>query len=153
MPWLYEALDKAQRYCAYTERCSHDLAEKYRSWDFPAEGVEAVIKAMKEEGFIDDTRFAAVFARSKNKHNAWGRNKIRAALKMRRMDDKTISEALQEIDGDIYYAQLKKQMLSKMRLEKEQDPYKRKAKLMRFGLSKGYEGDIVMDVIAECEKE
>ena len=150
--WLHEALDKAQRYCAYSDRCSNDLREKFMKWEFPKDGFDAVLKIMKEEGFIDDARYAKVFARSKNRQNVWGKNKIRSALKFKRIPEDAIIEALAEINGDDYYERLKKQMTAKVRTEKEKDPYKRKAKLIRFGMSKGYENDLIMEAINEVDK-
>jgi regulatory protein len=77
----------------------------------------------------------------------WGRIKIRQELKARGISESNIRLGLQEIDPDVYEQTLHELLEKKNRIEKTAGSLERKQKLLRFALSKGYEQDIVWDVI------
>lgn len=54
-----------------------------------------------------------------------------------------------EIDEDEYVANLRTLLAAKSRTLTVADPYKRKASLMRYGASRGYEPSLVLKVMGE----
>ncbi len=102
-----------------------------------------------DEGVIDDNRFARTFVSSKIHLTKWGVNKIKMALKQKGVSDEVIHGALSEIDPDVYRDELVKLLKSK-RIN-ESDDFKRRAKLAQYGIQKGYEPNLVWEVINNLE--
>ena len=140
-------LKKVLRYCAYQDRCVQEVRKKLATFDMPDSEKEKILKLLVEEGYLDDERYASTFVRSKIHLKKWGVNKIRMALKMKGISDEIISNALSEIDPDIYREELIKVLKAKK--NNETDPYKRRAKLAQYAMQKGYEPGLVWDVIRQ----
>ena len=138
-------LKKVLRYCAYQDRCTQEVRTKLTSFDIPDSDKSKIMQLLVDEGYLDDERYASTFVRSKIHLKKWGVNKIRMSLKMKGIGDEIISNALSEIDPEIYRDELIK--LLKAKKINETDPYKRKAKLAQYAMQKGYEPGLVWDVI------
>lgn len=143
------ALVKMQNWCAYQERCQQDARDKLYEFGLWPEAVENIISKLIEENFINEERFAMQFVRGKFNIKKWGRIKIRTELKQKRVSEYCLKKAMQQIDEDEYLNTLKKLIENKRKLIKEKHPIKLKYKLMSYALSKGYERDLVMDVLNE----
>lgn len=96
--------------------------------------------------FIDETRFSRCFVRDKFRYNQWGRIKIMQALRLKNIPDTYCREALAEIEEEEYLCVLRKLLQSKSRSVKAVSDYERNGKLIRFGLSRGFE----MNAITRC---
>ena len=137
-------LKKVLHYCAYQDRCTQEVRMKLATFDMPDSEKEKIVKLLVDEGYLDDERYASTFVRSKIHLKKWGVNKIRMALKIKGIGDEIISNALSEIDPEIYREELIKVLKSKK--INEIDPYKRRAKLAQYAMQKGYEPNLVWDV-------
>ena len=76
--------------------------------------------------------------------------KIKLALQAKSIDAATIANALQEIN-----VEAQPEILAKMLRKKEQtitakSPQDMKAKLLRFGISRGFEYEVVIREILKC---
>ena len=138
-------LKKVLRYCAYQDRCTQEVRNKLAIFDMPSSEKEKIVKLLVDEGYLDDERYASTFVRSKIHLKKWGVNKIRMSLKMKGISDEIISNALSEIDPEIYREELIK--ILKAKKINETDPYKRHAKLAQYAMQKGYEPGLVWDVV------
>lgn len=138
-------LKKVLHYCAYQDRCTHEVRTKLATFDMSDSDKEKIVKLFVDEGYIDDERYASTFVRSKIHLKKWGVNKIRMSLKMKGISDDIINNALSEIDPEMYREELIKVLKAKK--INESDPYKRKAKLAQYAMQKGYEPTLVWDVI------
>ena len=138
-------LKKVLRYCAYQDRCEQEVRKKLATFDMPDSEKDKIVKLLVDEGYLDDERYASTFVRSTMHLKKWGVNKIRMAFKMKGISDEIISNALSEIDPEIYREELLKVLKSKK--INETDPYKRRAKLAQYAMQKGYEPGLVWDVI------
>ena len=147
------ALMKMQSWCAYQERCQQDTRNKLYELGLWPEAVENIIVKLIEENFLNEERFATSFARGKFVIKKWGRIKIKQELKQKRVGDYCLKKAMQEIDDDEYLKTLKKLMDSKRKLIKEPNKIKLQHKLMNYALSKGYEKDLVFDVLNNKDVE
>ncbi len=145
------ALMKMQSWCAYQERCQQDARNKLFELGLWPEAVENIIVKLIEDNFLNEERFATAFARGKFTIKKWGRIKIKQELKQKRVGDYCLKKAMQQIDETEYMATLKKLIDSKRKLIKEKSPIKLKFKLMNYVLSKGYEKDLVFDILNNKE--
>ena len=147
------ALIKMQSWCAYQERCQQDARTKLYELGLWPEAVENIIVKLIEDNFLNEERFATAFARGKFTIKKWGRIKIKQELKQKRIGDYCLKKAMQQIDETEYMATLKNLIDSKRKLIKEKSPIKLNYKLMNYVLSKGYEKDLVFDILNNKEKE
>ena len=143
-PGFDSLMEKARRFCVYRERGRFETEHKIKSWGIPYNLVEKLMKALEEEKFIDDTRFAAIYARGKFNSNKWGKIKIAAYLREMRISPGDIRDALHGIDMEKYEQTAADLVRKKAATLKETDDfYTRQAKITNYLLQKGYEMNVV----------
>lgn len=143
-----EALAKLQHFCAYQERCHQEVKQKILDLGVYGDTVDEIIATLIEDNFLNEMRFAAVFAGGKFRIKKWGRNKIKQALKQKRVSEYCIKKALkQEISVEDYYQTLVQVIKKKNKLLKEPNIYKRKQKLARYAVDRGFESSLAWEVI------
>ena len=139
-----EALNKAAAYCTLCERCISEVSAKLTAWGVPHGEQEKIIARLTEEKFIDEARYCNAFVNDKVKFNRWGRIKIIAALREKRLPKEHISEAIESID-DEQYAEILKEVIAIKRKElKGKDDFATRQKLIRHAASRGFEPSIIM---------
>jgi regulatory protein len=144
-----EALSKAERYCAYQERSQQEVRDKLYEWGQYPSAVENIISRLIESNFLNEERFANAYAIGKFRQKGWGKIKIKQGLKFKRVSEPLIRKALNSIDGDEYLKMLTTVIEKKQPSIKEKDPFKRKYKLHQYALSRGYENDLIQDILKE----
>jgi regulatory protein len=142
-------LTKIRGFCAFQERCIHDVEEKLKEWKVGQKHLENIIEQLIKEDYLNEERFARSYAGGKFRINHWGKTKIIYELEKRQVPDLIIQIGLQEIDDDEYEETLKEILQRKNREIREKDPYKRKQKLIAFGAQKGYDYGLIRQVIAK----
>ena len=150
---LGEALNKAAAYCTLCERCVSEVSAKLTAWDVPSGEQEKIIARLIEEKFIDEARYCRAFVNDKLRFNRWGRIKINAALRDKRLPKEYINEALESIDDEKYIEILKEIIAIKHRELKGKEDFATKQKLMRHAASRGFEPAIIMRTINVCCNE
>lgn len=146
------ALTKAESWCAYQERCQQEVRDKLYSWGLWPDAIENIIAELISRDFVNEERFAIAYAGGKFRIKKWGKQKIKMELKKRRISDGVIRIALKEIGADDYDETLEKTLEKKWNAEKEKHPLKKKMKVMRFMMSRGYEADAVRVAITKYTK-
>jgi regulatory protein len=141
------ALIKMQSWCAYQERAQQEARDKLYELGMWTEAVENIISQLIQDNFLNEERFACSFARGKFTIRKWGRIKIRQELKQKRVSEYCLKKAMQEIDEAAYIETLKILIDSKRKLIKEPNKIKLTYKLMNYAASKGYEKDLIFDVL------
>ena len=140
---VYDALS-AQ--CARREYCVSDIRRKaLERLEFDAAAADAVVASLVADGYVDDRRYAAAFARDKSGLSGWGPVKIRSALLARGVDRAVVLDALGQIDADRAAARLEKVLETKWRTLRD-DPQGR-LKLIRFALSRGYDYEPIRPLV------
>jgi regulatory protein len=142
-----QALKKAADYCAVQERCQQDVRIKIRDWGLFSEEAERCIAELISHGFINEERFAKAFAGGKFRIKKWGRQKIRMELKHKNISDYCINKGLREIDDREYCNVLKVILLKKSAEKREKNLYKKINKIASYAIQKGYETELVWDMI------
>ncbi len=141
------ALGKAQNFCSKQETCISGIRKKLDQWGVNPAYHEKIIKDLKEEKFIDETRYASLFVKEKFRLNQWGIIKIRHAIKEKQIPEYIINKAINEIPNDEYFRTLEKIMRKKLGNIKAGNKFEQKGKLYRHAAGKGYENDKIMQVI------
>jgi len=150
---LYKtALNKAMAQCSRREYCCDDIRNKLTSWGISGNDSEKIIANLIQENFINEQRFAIAFVKDKFNYNKWGKIKISAHLRHKKISGEIIKQALDSIDYDIYTKVLKDLITSHRRSVKSKNQYDLKAKLLRYGLSKGFESSLLYEVLNEAEE-
>ena len=141
-----QVLDALETLCAKREYCVSDIRRKaLERLGYDAPAAEEVVSALLEQGFVDDFRYAAAYAREKSALSGWGPVKIRSTLLGRGVGREAVLAALEEIDPDKASAKLEKVLSAKWHSLCD-DPQGR-LKLIRFALSRGYDYEPVRPLI------
>lgn len=149
---IEEIKRKMERYCVYQDRCHKDVEKKIYDYNLIPEAKEMVLLHLLEHDFLNEERFARNFARGKFRIKKWGKPKITRELKCRNISPYLINIALEEIDDEEYTSTLSELVEKKSLSIKEKDVYKRKKKLIDFLMYRGYETDLIYDVVSSFIK-
>ena len=142
-----EALNKAAAYCTLCERCVSEVSTKLTAWGVPYALQEEIMARLIEEKFIDEARYCRAFVNDKVRFNRWGRLKITAALREKRLPQEYIKEAMENIDEDAYQQSLQETIDIKRRELKGKDDFATQQKIIRHAASRGYEPSLIIKAI------
>lgn len=141
------ALIKAESWCAYQERAQQEVRDKLYEYGLHQNEVEELITELIVTNFLNEERFAMAYVSGKVNIKKWGRIKIKQGLKFKKVPDKLIQKALNSIDGEKYVANLLATAEKKIKVLTEKDPIKKKYKLITYLQTKGFEKDLIFDVL------
>lgn len=142
-----EAYSYASDLCSRQERCTSYIKEKLAKFELDDETLNHVIDKLKAERFLDDLRFATYFTRDKYRFEKWGRIKITYQLKLKKIPNDIIAQAIEAIDQDEYLSNLEQLITSAVKKSKETNRYKRDSKIVRMVSSKGYESTLIFKLL------
>lgn len=143
------ALAKAEHYCAYQERSQYEIRNKLYEWGLWTVDVEEIISELIQTNFLNEERFARAYVSGKFNINKWGKIKIKQGLKLKKVPEKMITRALNEINADDYMQTILSCAEKKLRTISEKDAYKRKYKLVTHLLSRGFENNLILVVLKD----
>ena len=138
-------LKKILHYCDYQDRCKKEIFAKLNTFELADNDKDFIVDFLNDEGYINDERYCRSYVKSKLNLKKWGVNKIKISLISKGVDREIIDNVVSEIDQDSYKEELIK-LLENKKIN-ESDPYKRKAKLIRYAVGKGYSLSMVMEVL------
>lgn len=114
---------------------------------FSDEETSEVCDYIEEVGLVDDDLYVKFFVEDSFRIKNKGARKIVYELKQRGIDDDKIEEAIEEA-SDMEYEALKEAYARKLEATKsETDPYKRKNKIIRFLISRGFDYSDIRDIV------
>ncbi len=147
-----KVLDRLQSQCVKREYCRSDIFRKaLTALEGDKTAAERLVESLVADRFVDDVRYAAAFAREKARLSGWGPAKISFALRGKGIHKTAISEALGEIDPEEADRRMVSVLETKYRTLKG-DPQE-KLKLLRFGLTRGYDYEKIAPVVDEIMKK
>ncbi len=145
-------LTAIQHYCAFQERCHSEVRYKLLELNFRGAEVEEAIAALIEEDFLNEERYAQSYVGGKFRIKHWGRKKIIQELKKKKVSEYCIKKGLKEIKEDDYWNVLRELTLKKYNeLNGERNVWIRKQKVQRYLMQKGFEVDLIQEMIKENE--
>ncbi len=144
-----EALSSLMRQCARAERSSGDALRLMYRWGVDPEHRAEVLKRLIADKFIDDRRYAEAYVREKLNLSGWGARKISSSLKAKNISDTIITEVLSQIDPSSTEERLRTKIERKIKSVKSKDKYDLKNKLIRYGISLGYDYSMTQSVVSQ----
>jgi regulatory protein len=135
-----------------TYKSEKELRDKLVLKGYDDHIIKRTINFLREYNLLNDTNYAKMYVKDRSRNQ--GKNKIKYTLIQKGIDENIIEEELNKIDKDeikkvVYEMALKKyRVLSK----RENDNYKLTQKLYRFLMGKGYDYDLIKDVINSIVK-
>ncbi|MEP7257941.1 MAG: regulatory protein RecX [Flavitalea sp.] len=149
-----QALPKIKYYCSYQERSHTEVKEKLYSFGLWKKDVEILMAQLIEENYLNEERFARLFAGGKFRMKQWGKTRIKYELKQRQVSEYCIKLGLKEIGEEDYLATIKKQAEKKWKtLKGEKNIFIKKRKTADYLLRKGFERNMIEDAMAEVGKD
>jgi regulatory protein len=138
------------RYCQYQDRCQKEVRNKLYESGARKDEVDELMVDLIAQKLLDEERYACSFARGKFRIKNWGKRKIVYELKQDQISDYCIRKALEEIDEEEYLRTLRRLAEKKMpEIRKETNIFTRRAKLQRYLVQKGYENDLITQMLQE----
>ena len=142
-----EALHKAAAYCTLCERCISEVTAKLTAWGIPTAEQAKIIDRLQEEGFIDEERYCRAFVNDKVRFNRWGRMKIMASLREKKLPAHAIVEAVNNINTEQYTQSLIEVIENKRKELKGNDDITSQQKIIRYAASRGFEPALIIRTI------
>jgi regulatory protein len=139
---MNEVLQNMEAWCSTKEVCILEAKIKMRKWNVPEVDSDKVISSLIESGYINEERYANAFANDKLIIDKWGPQKVKQALKQKGIKETFITKAISEknINQEAVISEL---LSKKVKSFKKLDDTEIYAKLMRFGLSRGFDYSLV----------
>lgn len=148
-----QAFQKIKQYCAYQERSHSEAKEKLYSFGLHKTDVEPILSKLIEENYLNEERFAILFAGGHFRTKKWGRVKINAALQQKKVSSYNIRKGLKEIEEADYRKCLLQLATTKWKSLKNEQWLSRMAKTTNYLLQKGYEANLIQHAISEIRSK
>lgn len=149
-----QAIPKIKQYCVYQERCHAEVRDKLYSYGLYKKELEPIISLLITENYLNEERFAIMYAGGKFRMNQWGKIKIKQALKGKQVSDYCIKKALKEIDEMHYQKTFQKLAEQKLKtIKSEKNIFVKKRKLQDYLLQKGYESSMISEEVLKIGRK
>lgn len=143
-----QAVSKLQAFCAYQERCHKEVRSKLFDLGIYGDDVDSIIADLIEDNFLNELRYAIAFAGGKFRIKKWGKYRIIRELKMNQVSAYSIKKAIKsELPDEEYLETLEQVVQKRNRLLREPNKFKRKQKIAKYVIDKGFESPLVWETI------
>ncbi|WP_379968493.1 regulatory protein RecX [Epilithonimonas sp. UC225_85] len=142
-----EIKQKMVNYCVYQDRCHSEVEQKMRDFLLIPEAKDEIYLYLIKENYLNEERFTRSYIRGKFYIKHWGRNKIKMNLKQKGINERLISKSMDEIDEEDYEKTVIKIFETYFSTQKGLKEYQKKSRTIKHLLSKGFEYEVILDVI------
>jgi regulatory protein len=142
-----QALQKLKQFCNYQERSHFDVTQKLWELAVAKKDHDEIISSLIEDDYLNEERFAKLFAGGKFRMKDWGRRKITQSLKEKKVSSYIIKTAMKEIDDEAYQKKAKELIEKKYASLTGEQYLVRKKKTFDYLLQKGYEPEVVANIL------
>lgn len=147
-----QAWQKIKHYCAYQERSHNEVKNKLYGFGLYKSEVEELLSKAIEEDYLNEERFAEMFAGGKFRMKHWGKVKIVYELRLKGVSSYNINRGLKSIPDADYRKTLQKLAEEKWNSLKGEHPLSRQAKTTSYLQQKGYEIPLIQQAIQAVKK-
>jgi regulatory protein len=142
---LQEAKLKAEKYCAYQERCHSEVKNKLITFGLNKNDVDEVLMHLIQNNYLNEERFVKAFVGGKFRTKNWGRKKIIYQLQCKGINKTLIEQGLKQIDAPAYGATLIELLEKKAGQLQGKNKMQQMAALTRYLTGKGFEMDLAIE--------
>jgi regulatory protein len=141
------ALEFAYRYLNRRERTVSETREHLLGREVDEREADAAIAELTDQGYLDDGRYARVFAQDKRELEQWGSERIRRALIERGIERELVDETLAGVVDE--GATEHERALALLRRRFPEPPRDRRERDRALGvlLRKGYDPELAMEAL------
>jgi regulatory protein len=154
---LEHALAAAYSYLNKRERTAAEVARRLRREGCSAETTAQTLALLRDEGTLDDHRFARLFTDDKRALEGWGSERIRRALIQRGVDSDTVAAVLNPGDGEAGNSleSERERALALLGSRFPEPPRSRRDRDRALGvlLRKGYEPELALDALCAYSRD
>jgi regulatory protein len=140
---LEQALSRLQRYCTYQDRCHIEVERKLTEMRMIPQAKEQIIMSLIEDDYLNEERFALAFVKGKFRIKKWGRIRLKAELKKRKISKYLIKSALEQISEKDYLFTFEELANRKANSIKANSILLKKKKLADYLIYRGWESSLV----------
>jgi regulatory protein len=146
-----QALEKIRHFCAYQERSHFEVSEKLYSFGLNAREVDSILAELIGQDYLNEERFATMFAGGKFRVKKWGRKRIEYELRARRVSEYNIRSGMAAIDPQDYHITIGELIRKKkdMLIREGYDGFELKARTLSFLSQRGFESALVQEAYNE----
>jgi regulatory protein len=144
-----EAKLRAAKFCAYQERAPFEVEEKLKSFGLNQKHIDQILRELSEDGYVNENRFANIYAKGKFRNNKWGKIKIRQHLLFKQIPKEVAEQGIMEIPDEEYEAMIKNLIKNKCNALEEPDLFIKNNKIASYLIQKGFEPDLVWKFLRE----
>lgn len=148
------AISKLEALCSRSEQCEADIEKKMFTWGLSSSIRKEIIDYLKEERYVDNSRYARSFANDKARFSYWGPHKVRVELGRKRIAPQLIKEAIEQIDNNVWKEALLKNAVSKAKhLDLiGESGWENRQKLYRYLISRGFPSSAAVKAVNMMKK-
>lgn len=140
---LEQALSRLQRYCTYQDRCHIEVERKLTEMRMIPQAKDQIIMSLIEDDYLNEERFALAFVKGKFRIKKWGRIRLKAELKKRKISKYLIKSALEQISEKDYLFTFEELANRKANSIKADSILLKKKKLADYLIYRGWESSLV----------
>jgi regulatory protein len=108
--------------------------------------VELVIRRLKDQGYLNDSKYAAAFSSLRRDNEKFGRMRVITDLKTKGVHGEVIEKAIADAYAEVNEEQLARQYLRRKRLEKPKDQ-KHAARVFRQLMRAGFGSKTIFKIL------
>lgn len=151
IPTEQELYTKFSQRCSLCEYAPFDILQKTLQAGVSLEIAQRVVDKLIDETFINEQRYTKAFVHDKFELSHWGKIKITAALRQKKIPSNLITKELDAIDAEAYSEVLFDILQTKNRQISTNIPQERKKKLLSFAASRGFEPHLIFDTLERLD--
>lgn len=131
---------------SYSQKSTYEIRQKLKEQKFSEDVIEKIIEYLDSYGFLDDESYVKSYIRDKDEISNWSRGKILFMLKRKHIDDNIIEDYIYMISDE---REAEKARFFADKKIKNDFSYENRAKIFRHLASKGFDVDIINQVLNE----
>ncbi|MGH9500549.1 MAG: regulatory protein RecX [Terriglobales bacterium] len=114
--------------------------------------VELVIRKLKDQGYLNDARYAAAYSSFRRENEKFGRRRVITDLKIKGVHNEVIEKAVESVYGKVSEERLAREYLKRKRLAKPKDK-KQSARIFRQLLRAGFGAKTIFAILKKWDAD
>jgi regulatory protein len=143
---LQRAFELAYRHLNRRDRTEVEMRGHLERREVEQSAIETAVGTLISDGYLDDARYARLFAQDKRALEQWGADRIRRALRERGIDRELIESALAAGEAE---TELERALaLLQQRFPTRCADRRERERALGMMLRKGYDSEVALDALA-----